>query len=328
MATPDLSVFQRLKTKADFDREAEEFQMRKLARQQALKDLNQPDIEGAAQRALYEYNQTGNLSDQGRAAIETMATMKGSKTSYEPDAFGNIRAVTQPNSLQQFLGGINGEKATAQQSLQKLPSTPTPNTENITSPQTDFQKYMQNVDPLGAASPVGRKMIFEAELDAAQDLARMDYENDIKLANEKIKTDRGRQNVFGILNRMEQINEALRERGAIVSTDQGYFDRVGTTAETTGLGQGIRKFNDPQSQALADEYTKLQSALLPYYASAAGLGAKSLDSEGERKTILDSFGSPSGIYDSNKNQLNNLRKLFGGEQQQPDYSGFKILGIE
>ncbi len=148
-----------------------------------------------------------------------------------------------------------------------------------------------------------------------------DYKNEIKTSADLLKTKQGKQKVTQILSRMNELNEALKDKGAIVSSNQGVLDNFKSYLDTTSVGQEVRKFSDPAVQQYADEYDKLRNTLLPFYASAAGLGAKSLDSDGERKAILSSFGDAGGIYESNKSQLENLRQLFGAgeqpEQQKP-----------
>lgn len=145
-----------------------------------------------------------------------------------------------------------------------------------------------------------------------------DYKNEIKTSADLLKTKQGKQKVTQILSRMNELNEALKDKGAIVSSNQGALDNFKSYLDTTSVGQEVRKFSDPAVQQYADEYDKLRNTLLPFYASAAGLGAKSLDSDGERQAILSSFGDAGGIYESNKSQLENLSQLFGaGEQQAP-----------
>lgn len=99
----------------DYQKLEEEFQLKKaqaaqqqqindIAMQKAQAEIAQPDIEGLASRSLFEYHQGKPLSPEGKAALETLAVLKGSSVKYQPDEFGNVRAVTEPNPFQQFLG--------------------------------------------------------------------------------------------------------------------------------------------------------------------------------------------------------------------------------
>lgn len=173
-----------------------------------------PDLKVRAQNALYNHFATGQpLGLEDRAAIETLAAMEGSKTEYKPDDFGNIRAVTTPNAYQQFLSG--GEKKQTSQQTYAAPQTFESQLDNspealanalgvsredILKAQSDVanmkpvlmdgppqldetaQEMMaqedaySKLDPEVAASPYGRKAIFEQQLknDAARGQAAVD----------------------------------------------------------------------------------------------------------------------------------------------------------
>lgn len=118
VASPDLSVFGKLRSFDDYERLQQEFDMQKAAReqaaqigalqiQQAQKQLATPDLEALAQQSLYAYHQGQPLSPEGKAALETLATMKGETVQFKPDEFGNVRAFTEPNPYQQFLGNVS-----------------------------------------------------------------------------------------------------------------------------------------------------------------------------------------------------------------------------
>lgn len=178
-------------------------------------------------------------------------------------------------------------------------------------PNTNFLDKVSQIDPEAAASPFGRKEAIKTELETQKDLTKIDYQSAIDTAKEELKTSRGQEKIKTLLSRMGKINDTLKEMGAIVSADQPYLQRLAAASATSDIGQGVRKFNDPQAQALAEEYKRLQTTMLPLYAAAAGLGAKAFDSEKEMQSILNSFGSPSDTYEANANQLYNLGQQFG-----------------
>lgn len=194
-----------------------------------------------------------------------------------------------------------------EQTVPKGAMSPDPYYDN--APKTRMDAAKKRVDVEGDIAK--QKALTDMDLDKY--MAEKDYDNAIKVANESLKTERGQKKVLDIVDRMTQLNDELKEAGAIVAADNKMGTNLMARGRQTGLGQGLQKVLSPEVQAKIDEYTKLQSSLLPFYASASGLGAKSLDSDGERKAILSSFGDPVGIYDANDNQLNNLRQLFGGD---------------
>lgn len=341
----DTSVFHKQKNFGDLLKLEEEFQLKKqlgnLQMKQLQNEVSRPNLEGLAEQSLFAYHQGQPMTKEGQAAIEALATLKGSSVKYQPDAFGNVRAVSEPNPYQQFLGGGGGDPLAASQAAisqrqQQIGANPYQGELEVepmdlaqveqslganspalrmeganVQPQTNAVNYNDLLTGVPDAGPITRQYAQETAVKTQAEKNKADYENQIALANEEIKTGAANSKVATVLNRMKQINESLKQKGAIVSSSDPYARRIAATAATTDLGQGIRKFNDPEAQALAEEYASLQATLLPYYASAAGLGAKSLDSEGERKSILSSFGSPAGIYDANVQQLETLSTLFG-----------------
>lgn len=117
----DYNILKNVASVGDFQRLQEEFDLKKrqqaqaqqLGDLQALKlqrEIETPDLEGLAQQSLYAYHQGQPLTPEGKAAIETLATLKGSNVQYKPDEFGNVRAVTEPNSYQVFLGGAGASR--------------------------------------------------------------------------------------------------------------------------------------------------------------------------------------------------------------------------
>lgn len=83
---------------------AQQQQLNDIAMQKAQAEIAQPDIKGLASRGLFDYYQGKPLTAEARAALETQAVLEGSNVKYQPDMFGNVRAVSEPNPYQQFLG--------------------------------------------------------------------------------------------------------------------------------------------------------------------------------------------------------------------------------
>ena len=349
--TSDFSFLRGIRTKQDYDRAREEFEMRK--RQRAMQEqLTQAQIDqmrNQQQRAFqgtgfdaqiantaYQdfVNQGVSPSEAKKKAVDLVLKTKTEmlpvtdpytkKTTFEPAPRRPIFEVgAQPTA--QTPNYRTGQKPLFPQEVSPLTQEQLEQPTNLPSAPTvplqpsDFQRMMSGeqvvpsaraippeVNPMALESPDVQKAI-------AKDITKMSYQDQLNRAKEDLKTERGNQKVQIVLNRMREINEALRDRGAIVTETQTPQERLGAYMATTALGQQTRKVSDPQSQSLAQEYKNLQSVLLPFYASAAGLGAKSLDSEGERKSILESFGDPGGIYETNLRQIQNLENVFSAQ---------------
>lgn len=196
---------------SDFLRLEEEFQARKRAAAQQEQmnaarmkqieaELSKPDIEGLAQQSMYDFYQGKPLTEQGKAALSTLAAMEGSKTTYQPDEFGNVRAITAQNPYQQFLDQISGASTQETKAQDPLAASRAAiqqrNAEGIqnkyqTIPEAPFdlnktdlermaftpENIPPTLDPFIAESPYGRKQIFDAQLKLMQD--RNNPETDI-----------------------------------------------------------------------------------------------------------------------------------------------------
>jgi len=77
MASPDLGVFGRIKTKQDFDREAEDFAMKKAIARAELKKAGQLDIDAMGEQAFYKAAQGLELTPQEKAAAQVVDAKSG-----------------------------------------------------------------------------------------------------------------------------------------------------------------------------------------------------------------------------------------------------------
>jgi len=140
----------------------------------------------------------------------------------------------------------------------------------------------------------------------------IDYENEYKKAESLLKTETGSKRIRLLVSRMKDINEELKNKGAIASSTNNMLENLKAYAGSSALGQQSRLINNPEIAALVKEYESLRNTAMPFFAAASEMGAKSMDSNTERLGILSGFGDPTGVYETNKNQLNNMDKLFGG----------------
>jgi len=171
------------------------------------------------------------------------------------------------------------------------------------------EKVVKPIDTTGMGStPVGKMKTFEKELDFYGQKLKQDMDTGLEMKGEQRSKALAQQ----ALDRMNEINTKLNENGVLVSDKQGIVGNASNMLRNAPYAGGVgEKILDPKNKALKEEYERLRSVLLPFYAKASGLGSKSLDSEGERKSMLDSFGSMEGTYEGNKAQLENLANMIG-----------------
>lgn len=339
------NFFSRYKSVSDLQREQEEFEARKRLNElniaSAEQQLNAPK-QLSSEQLIAQAIQLGGvdkLSPEQQAQLQAFDVTNRLKQSVDPR--GNIisnRSIYDmlPRQINQMpprevMSAPTRPIYSSQPFNPSASQIPQATPEDVAQLEAVFDpngvyssmEQMPTSDPVVLTRPVeNMPSITPPNMDGLspytrEDLLKKAGEADIQFqvsqAEEQLKTKRGQQKVTQILDRMSEINNQLKDMGSIQSQGQNVAGRLGTYISTTGTGQEARKVVNPAAQALAEEYKNLQSSLLPFYASAAGLGAKSLDSEGERKSILSSFGDPAGIYEANQRQLQNLAGLFGSE---------------
>lgn len=280
----------------------------------AAKGLN---LETLAPQIMLKKQQGIPLTEKEQAIAQTYDVFRGAERAYDPQT-GGTYAKYDP-----IFGAIQGAQPTAIPPLpgQQIPqAAPSAIPQEVVAPVGELPVDLGDISRFGEKTPATRQA--EQKEWATSNIKK-------KFADVERLQSEGRANekVSIVLDRMDELNSMLKAADGIVSEDSTYAERLQAQISGTAPGQVIAKSATPEVQKLRDEYSKLQSTLLPFYAKAAGLGAKSLDSEGERKSILASFGDPTGIFESNKQQLENLRGLFGvnGAQRPVDGSNLQSL---
>jgi len=350
----DPRIFGSLTSKADYDlqkqqlsrsKKMQDLQQQLLQKQVGATEMDLPTILGKAQQVGFD-----NLSPQEQQLVIGSDIAQMAKQTVDPrgnvitnrsyrDLLGmspaqvgsmppsamNAPMINRTQGIVPEVGNSQIPQLSEDEFLNNLPmgvtpaqpsmKAPMPLPSQASAPTVDFMG-MQNIDTSGL-SPFG-----------AEDVKKFQIQEQIKQQAEQNNTDTQKMSAQQVLNRLNQINEELLQLGAVVSEKQPMTQRVGAYIKGTEKGQEASKVADPKVQALREEFKNLQSTFLPFYASAAGLGAKSLDSEAERKSILDSFGNPAGIYEANRNQLKNLTELIGSGSSKKsitDYSDEELM---
>ena len=210
----DPNIFSRYKTKADFDREAQEFEYRK--RQQALqeqlgqvqlaqaqKQLAQPEQLGMEQLIAKSIQLGGNLSPQEQAQLQAYDIAQRTKQSVDPR--GNI--VTN-RSLFDLLPNQVNQMPTRQVMNMPVAATPTYAPQPMPAMPQDVDSQLNQlgqIDPsqFGITSPY-----------AQEDVRKMAAEEAIKAQGRQIKSKEESEQLraenlqsLSILNRMKDLNE-------------------------------------------------------------------------------------------------------------------------
>jgi len=288
-------------------------------RKEAIAEASQ-QAQFAQQEKLLGMKQAGTpiKPEQRLVQLATIAQQRP----LTPQEMAEYKGIEQVRGTQQIIGAMGdvapkySPLSLAGQTLMPPPAEAPMGAEPLAQP-SPLQREAQPISEFQKATEgVGGSVRKTPKFEMERGKQELQFEStklmkQFEAGQAKKLTDKQKASSQQIIDRMRQINKELKDLGEISSESQGMMQRGTAALAGTGVGQAVEKVTDPKSQALRDEYKKLQSTFLPFYATAAGLGAKSLDSEGERKSILDSFGDPAGLYEANERQLENLTNLIG-----------------
>lgn len=178
MASPDLSVFQRIKTKQDFDREAAEFLMKKQAAQRQAMGQSPAAIK------LADEIQAARASGDTQRLNDLVASAKLLDRGVVMDAQGRPMAM---GGYGDAVGSIAGTKKAYEANAQNV---------------SDLQ-YDPQIAAGEAAGRLGQQLQYEPQIDAAKKSATMQSEArtqaGLDLPGLSGKTD----NMLGLLNEIE-----------------------------------------------------------------------------------------------------------------------------
>jgi len=132
------------------------------------------------------------------------------------------------------------------------------------------EKVVKPIDTTGMGStPVGKMKTFEKELDFYGQKLKQDMDTGLEMKGEQRSKALAQQ----ALDRMNEINETLNKNGVLVSEKDGIIANAGNMLRNAPyIGKPGEKALDPKNRALKEEYDRLRSVLLPFYAKASGLG--------------------------------------------------------
>lgn len=160
----DLSVFGRLRGKAAFDREAQEFDMRKQLAQAELKKAQRLDIDSMGEMAFFKAAQGLELTPQEIAAAQVVDAKSGG-LSYNPVTGEMIQKPRLSDKI--GIGGL----AKPQPSMD-VSGFPTMSTEDLNAPVSNIPVPLPPRGSMGGLTPVNERDLFKQNVEA--DRKRLD----------------------------------------------------------------------------------------------------------------------------------------------------------
>lgn len=204
MASPDLGVFGRIKTKEDFDREREAFDMQRQLNQAQIKKAQQLDIDAMGEQAFYKAAQGLELTPQERAAAQVVDAKSGGIV-YNPVTGVGTQKPRLSDKI--GIGGLNpppmggnpyagmGNPATGSDYADIVPSL---STEDLGEPQ-----------PVNAQNEFDVK--YQEALNAAQGNPKLQQTIKADYLKSKISMNEGEAKAAGFADRMRAAGSVMMD---------------------------------------------------------------------------------------------------------------------
>jgi hypothetical protein len=180
----------------------------------------------------------------------------------------------------------------------------------------DYQQPEFKAGGMIANTPKGE--IMEQEFKKDVNLAQA--KADIQFRKEQMKSEKGKQKVTKTIKQsmqaLEEINDKLKAKQAIINNDQGILDNLKNKYGTSWLGRQTTSVTAPEIETLRKNYETTRDSLIPSYIAYFELPSTVVDTEEFQQRILQSFGDPSLTYEANKSALDNMIMQFGLEKNE------------
>ncbi len=297
---PDLSVFDKIKTFADYQRAEQEFQLKK---QQALRSAQGQDP--AALRLANEYQKRMAAGDvEGANLLSQFAKTVDRGLMVDPS--GNY----------QELPGYGPAKAAISSTVKGADSDASNRSDNLWKPNTAKKIAQEQAGvELKTAGPI------EEEKKGAA--ARVE-----EAANEK-KKDKARGQVTQNLLSLAEKYQALDKKGGIVNVNNSATQNLKARASSSWLGQGIEGALGTEEQSIRNEIESIRPTIINDIKQASDMGAKGMDSEKELTFYLQAATDPKRDVKSNLAAISVLDKAYGlGAKVRADPAAIKKLTEE
>lgn len=104
----------------------------------------------------------------------------------------------------------------------------------------------------------------------------------------------------------------LNDKRAIPSTSRDTLSNMGSYIQASGVGQMLGRAGGTQEQSARDQINSARLRLINGIRAATGMSSKSIDSNQELKTWLDSLTNPQNSYETNSAILDSIESTFLG----------------
>ena len=132
----------------------------------------------------------------------------------------------------------------------------------------------------------------------------------LKAEADAIKKAEGKEDLADTLYLANKLVDDLVAAGGITDTTKGSIVNTARSLGASGVGQLAGRVTGSPTQAKRDELKSVRLQLFNAVKAATGMSSKSIDSNVELKTWLDSLGSDGMSAQANRNILKNIENNF------------------
>lgn len=278
---PGLTAPLGLVSKADFDREAEEFNLRrqeqlatKLLTQMKLAQVKSGADLPATIQVANEIQQALQKGDTHRANLLAQVHKSVDRGVLPYDMIESTPAYNarEMGGYGSALGGIAAAKAGMEQQAKK---------------DVDLQMNPR-IAGEEAAARLQQEMTYQPELDYQVSISKGAADRQ----NQEMEKLPGKERLSGTLGKLRQYYDDLDAMGGLVDADKSPVDNVIARTRRSSAGQYVEGYLGTEQQREVGKIAQLRPALIADISKATGISSKSLDSNRELDFYLQQVTDP------------------------------------
>lgn len=307
------SIFDKLKTYGDYQREEEEFQINKRLKQaQADAWMARAKSPGGGGNTPAAMQMTDNYIKNLEASGKVVSPLEKNNILAQFAKTVERGVVNSPDGGYMSAPGYD-ELLANRKSLEKGQGRQAEKDVDLTmNPQiaADTKQAERNIEISTAADLEKQKNLGAGNITDVQ------------------KKATGQTQFSTVLNSMRGEYDKLNELKAIPSSKYTPFDNLSISARASGLGQAIGSATATPEQVIRGNIKNMIPRLMTAISGASGMSAKQLDSVPEMKLMKESISDPTQPIETVIKTLNDLESLYGLNNAENVPMGGKVYPAE
>lgn len=134
-------------------------------------------------------------------------------------------------------------------------------------------------------------------------------------AKREEKEGQGKELLSNELDNLETLYKELHKKGGITSTDAGALENLGSSIQSSGVGQLAGRAFGTDEQSIRNQIKSSRLMLLNAIKTATGMSSQQMNSNVELQNWLDAVTNPQNDYESNVGIIGNIRDAFLGSNK-------------